>query len=117
MSDQNVKGNLFENIGKLSERMEAAVDLYVETAARELEGEMKKDAPWTDRTGAARGRLTSTVHKENRYVYVIRLSHGVWYGVYLELAHEKKYAVIQPTIVKKQYEVLSGFKNLLNRMK
>lgn len=117
MSEQNVKGNLFENIGKLSERMEAAVDLYVETAARELEGEMKKDAPWTDRTGAARGRLTSTVQKENRYIYVIKLAHGVNYGVYLELAHEKKYAVIQPTIIKNKDKVLSGLKKLLNRMK
>ena len=109
----SVSGALFENVSDLSEQLIAGIELYINSAASQLQGEMKKDAPWTDRTGEARRRLTATTSKEQNYVYVITLAHGVNYGVYLELAHEKKYAIIQPTILKEAPKIFADLKHIL----
>lgn len=95
-----------------------AIMLYANSAAQMLQNEMKATAPWQNRTGHARQRLNGKAYKSlDGKEVVIELSHGVDYGAYLELAHEKKYAVIEPTIRKKSSEVMAGFNNLMNKMK
>lgn len=46
----------------------------------------------------------------------IILSHGVEYGIYLEFAHEKRYAVIYPTLRRKAPDVMSGLQGLFDRL-
>lgn len=96
-------------------RSEAAIRMYAETAALKLQNYMREEAKWTDRTGAARQRLTGTVTKVTAG-YKITLAHGVNYGMWLELAHEKRFAIIQPTILVKSGEIMEGFEHLLERM-
>lgn len=98
-------------------KTDTAVRMYGETAALRLEGYAKKNAPWTDRTGDARKRLKATLSRKSSTVYRITLAHGVNYGVYLELAHNKKYATIAPTINHKSPEILKGLNQLLDRMR
>lgn len=106
-------GDLFDNISTMTTRAPMGIRIYCETAAKHLEGEAKKKAPWTDRTGQARQRLTAYVTEFSPGVCEITIAHGVWYGVFLELAHEKKYATIMPTIKQESKEVLKGFKILI----
>lgn len=101
---------------RFNAKLFAAMDDYVKSAAQELEAEMKTNAPWKDRTGDARKRLTAEA-QDTISGYQIKLAQGVDYGVYLELAHEKKYAIIQPTIAKKSGEVTEGFSDLINKIK
>lgn len=101
--------------GSFNDRAQMAMQMYAETKAKELEAYMKQNRPWTDRTGAAKARLHTSVHKVPEG-YQIVLAHGVDYGIQLELAHEKKYAIIQPTILAKSNDVLKGFSNLLERL-
>lgn len=61
--------------------------------AAEAEAWMKANAPWQDRTGAARAGLTATVEGN-----AITLAHGVDYGLWLEIANQGKYAIIAPAI-------------------
>lgn len=96
-------------------RSEAALRMYAETAALKLQNYMRDNAPWTDRTGHARQRLTGTVTKVTNG-YKITLAHGVDYGIWLELAHEKRFAIIQPTILVNSNEVMTGFNKLLERL-
>lgn len=96
-------------------RSEAAIRMYAETAALKLQNHMRDKAPWTDRTGHARQRLTGTVYTVETG-YKITLAHGVDYGIWLELAHEKNFAIIQPTILIKSPEVMSGFSKLMERL-
>lgn len=91
------------------------VRMYAETQAKSLEGYAKEHRPWTDRTGDARKRLTGYVTETNTG-YRITLAHGVNYGLWLELAMEKRYAILEPTIRLKGSEVLRGLKNLLDRL-
>lgn len=67
--------------------------------AAELEAYMKANRPWTDRTGNARAGLKAELSTSKaKYSNTIALSHSVWYGVFLEYAMEKRFAIIEPTI-------------------
>lgn len=77
---------------------------------------MKANRTWTDRTGMAKARLSAKVQEVSQGFRIV-LAHGVSYGLWLELANEKKYAIIQPTILAKSNEVMSGFANLLDRLR
>lgn len=105
--------NLEKGLIKYAYNLSKGLGMYAETAALQIEGHAKQKAPWTDRTGEARRRLKSSVKKESDFVYGIILAHGVDYGVWLELANEKKYATIQPTILLKSPEIIKGLKILL----
>lgn len=65
--------------------------------AREMEEWAKANAPWQDRTGAARQGLTATV-EETGQIGTITLSHGVPYGIWLEVANQGRFAIIARAI-------------------
>ena len=107
--------DMLQKIAEASTKTEAAIHMYAENGALKLQNYAKEHRPWTDRTGHARQRLSgSTRRVQNGYEII--LAHGVDYGIWLELAHEKKYAIIQPTIKAKSSEILSGFEKLLERL-
>ena len=93
----------------------AAIRMYAESQAKNLEGYAKEHRPWTDRTGDARKHLTGYVSTIPNG-YRINLAHGVDYGVFLELAMEKKYAILEPTVRLKGPDVIRGMNNLLDRL-
>ncbi len=68
---------------------------------KDIEKWMKANAPWKDRTGKARATLSATL-VTNDYptplIGVITLSHGVPYGLWLEVAHGGRYSILGPTI-------------------
>lgn len=66
-------------------------------AAPEAEGLMKRGAPWQDRTGEAR-RLLMAETVERPDESTLYLIHGSAYGIWLELRHAGRYAVIAPTV-------------------
>lgn len=63
----------------------------------EMEDYAKANAPWQDRTGNAREGLAGS-SGANQYVYWIRLTHSVHYGVYLERGMELRFEIIRPTM-------------------
>ena len=93
----------------------AVVRMYAETQAKNLEGYAKEHRPWTDRTGDARKRLTGYV-TEIPTGYRINLAHGVDYGVWLELAMEKRFAILEPTVRLQGPEVLRGLNQLMDKL-
>ena len=90
--------------------------MYANTEASKLEAYMKENRKWTDRSGSARQRLKGTVYNMAPVVR-IELSHGVDYGIWLELAHEKRFAIVEPTIRLKGPEVIEGFKDLMDKIR
>lgn len=107
--------DLLEGLARAATRSQAAIEMYAENAALTLQNYAREHRPWTDRTGHARQRLTCTVEPTGSG-YMLVLAHGVDYGVWLELAHEKRFAIIQPTIQAKSGSILSGFEKLLERL-
>ncbi len=79
------------------ERKKAGMYALLQNWAGQLEGYAKIHAPWTDRTGHARQGLHGGVEQEGDRL-VLYLSHGVEYGIWLELAHGGNYAIVGPTV-------------------
>ena len=104
------------NIAALDIKMQKAIAMYAKTKATQLQGYMRTNRPWTDRTGEAKRRLSAEVESGNGEVTIV-LSHGVSYGVWLELSNEKRYAIIAPTIRVKSGEVMKGCQNILDKLR
>ena len=109
--------SLLNGLQGAPDKADDAIRMYAETGALKLQNYAKEHRPWTDRTGAARQRLKGDVLTVATG-YKLRLAHGVDYGNWLELTHEKRFAIIQDTIREVgQNEILPGFENLLDRLK
>lgn len=105
---------LKNSLAALPDRVQKAVVGYGGTVAADMERKAKENRPWNDRTGQARQRLSgrcATIPTGVR----ISLSHGVNYGIYLEFAHEKRFAIIYPTLRKNAPEAMSGLRGLFQK--
>ncbi len=100
------------NAKAVEEKVRAAIGLYADTAAKKMEGEAKINAPWTDRTTNSRNSIQGDFNWQGNKA-IIALSGNVDYFVYLELAHEKKYAILKPTIDRNAPEILKGCQRLV----
>lgn len=99
----------------LEKKSNEAVRMYANTAASKLESHAKKNRPWTDRTGLAKMSLRGYVEPQPS-AFRIFLAHGVEYGINLELNYEKKYAIIQPTILALSPDIMKGLDRLLEKL-
>lgn len=93
-----------KSLGRNIETLPAKVDGYIHAVMTyqsvKAVGYMKTTAKWTDRTGNARGGLSTAVVWEPMKLHAIRLFHRVPYGIFLEVRWAGKYAIILPTIRK-----------------
>lgn len=108
-----VENNLkFDEVLK---KVKAGIQLFGDTAGKNMEAKAKMNAPWTDRTGAARNSIQGGFqwNGENGLIYI---SGNVDYFKYLELYHEKKWAILWPTITEHQSEILNAFEGMLNKV-
>lgn len=111
--------NISDMVGKIESmgaRADAAVRVFAEQGATKLRSSAQSNAKWTDRTGAARQRLNAYV-SATANGYRITLAHGVEYGIWLELAHEKRFAIIPQTInYVGTFEIMPAFERFLERL-
>lgn len=108
---------LLKGMSEYEIKTTAAIELYGQTSALKLQHYMQSKRKWKDRTGDARKRLKGELERYNGKNYRIKLSHGVYYGVFLEFAHEKRFAIIKPTIDAEGPKVLKGLENVLRNIK
>lgn len=91
-----------------------AIAKAMDAMANEIEEWMKDNAPWEDRTGAAREGLTARrVHegfRQSIYIY-----HTVDYGIWLEVRWNGKYAIIVPALEHFDSVAKAHFTGLLER--
>ena len=94
-------------------KMQKALLMHMATKADELEGKIKTKSPWTDRTSMAKQTLTARVSQPSQTKLRITLAHGVDYGVWLELAHSKNWAIVAPTIREEAPKLVRGLGNIM----
>ena len=80
--------------GKVIEAVKAVAEYF----ERPLEGYARENASWTDRTGNARQTLHSWHDVLANDIVELGLSHGMDYGLWLEVRWGGRYAIIWPTI-------------------
>lgn len=96
-------------------KVKAGIQLFGETAGKDLEAKAKTNAPWTDRTGNARNSIQGGFQWNDKSG-MIYVSGNTDYFKYLELYHEKKWAILWPTITENQSEILNAFEGMLNKV-
>lgn len=90
-------GSLPRRTRELQAKSKAAVGLIANRQATIGEARMKTNAPWSDRTTAARSGLhTQVIPGPGQFTIVF--SHSVNYGIWLEIANSGRYQIIMPTI-------------------
>ena len=96
-------------------RVPYALEMYCSTIAKQFESYAKNNRPWTDRTSRARLGLTG-YYKKVPNGYRIYIAHTVDYGIWLEYANEKNYAILEPTVRLKGPDAVKGLKTLFNNI-
>lgn len=111
---------LTPNIPELNSKMRAALSMYASTQSKVYEAyakdKMFAKQKWVDRTGMAKATFNTRLISDNKEITIV-FSHGVDYGIWLELAHESNYAVIKPTINAVSNNYFGGMKNLMDKIK
>lgn len=104
--------NMINDINSIPNRTENALIAYGNTVAADIQGKAQQGRIWTDRTAQARQRIKGYCVKSDKGVRIY-LAHGVDYGIYLEFAHEKKYAIIYPTLRREAPKIIQGCVKLI----
>ena len=104
-----------QNMAKFENKFDAALYQFANNGAQKMEAYAKQNRPWTDRTGRARQSLKGSAYRANKG-YRLEIAHGVSYGVYLEYAHERKFAILWPTVEKVgRNQILPAFDKFIER--
>jgi hypothetical protein len=93
--------------------LEAAYQLARVFAVR-IEAYAKAQARWTDRTGHARQGLTARAFRTAAGV-VIALWHQATYGIWLEVAHAGRYAIILEALEQHYGPLMAALRRLVGR--
>lgn len=111
------QSTLSSGIDTMASKIGSVVLMYASTKAIDIEAKMKQNRPWTDRTGMAKATLNTKVSQPNSNKVRITLAHGVEYGIWLELAHERNYAIIGPTLEQEGPRIIADMDNLMSKLK
>lgn len=107
---------LLNGVVELDDKLDRAVAGIVKHRSHIAVGWLKENAPWTDRTGNARSGLrTETEHKAKEY-HIIHMFYSVPYGIWLEVRHSGKYAVIIPALLDQGPKLMKTFNKLFARL-
>jgi len=107
---------LRKNTQKFDATLKRNVAAVVDRHAAVTTGWLKQNARWTDRTGAARSGLVAIPNSGNNYEEIF-MAYSVNYGIWLEVAHDRKYAIITPAMRIMGQELIKSLQYLLDRMK
>lgn len=124
---------VMKNLKEFTPKLKAALMLDAQVIAAEMEIWAKNppypEAPdkrteddngpykWKDQTTHARSFLKATVKWTNTNTLMVALSHGVDYGIYLELANEGKYAILERSIQEFAPKFIEDWKKIIQETK
>lgn len=91
--------SLTPNLRRLLPAVDAAVDIVFDSMEAVAETKMRQGAPWTDRTGNARNGLMAKHDADPMVEHTLILFHSMPYGIWLEVRHSGRYAIIGPVML------------------
>jgi len=105
------------NLKNFKRRLEIVVTGQIDYHAALGTGYMKVNAPWTDRTSAARTSLHATpIHAPGSSLWEIVFAHGVKYGFWLEVAHSGRYRIIIPATLNIGHQFMRNLEGSLGKI-
>lgn len=107
-NDKELRRNLQDVEARYDEMFRFIVDYHAVQGV----ADMKTNAPWTDRTSAARnGLFTVTEHSPGHYTIIF--SHTVHYGFWLEVKFSGRDAIIMPTVQSRGHALMEDIRKRL----
>ena|SRR5262245_42739728 len=100
---------------KLETALPLAIKAVADHNANDSQNFMRSNAPWTDRTGNARQGLFSRAFLNGRKVTIV-LWHSVPYGIWLEIAHDRRFKIIDPAWRRCGASVMSDLQHLMAKI-
>lgn len=117
------KGGIFwdtseldHGLRKVKPSIDQALATLMKFEATKVEGYMRVNAPWTDRTTNARNGLFARAFSE-AHSHVIVAYHTMPYGIWLEVRFSGQYAIINPTILAEGRRIMGDVRNLLSKLR
>lgn len=104
----SIEGVIAE-IRLLEGKYAVALLAVTEAVAFKMEEWAKNNKRWKDISSNAVDGLTGKAYWENAHTLVCSISHTMDYGVWLELAHEKKYAILEESIEQNKDSLLEAW--------
>ena len=105
-----------ESIKFIQTRFQTSILILCEVAAAKMEEYAKDEAIWIDRTSNARQKLIGQAYYVTMDQVQIAVSHQMDYGIWLELAHGRDYAILETAIEENIDELLNSIKRLIGRL-
>lgn len=90
-------GKVLGNLDKFYQKKMVGVQGVGTIIASKAAAKSKAERPWTDRTHHAKQGLYGKVRREGTK-FIIEHGHRVDYGVWLELANDGRYAILEKTL-------------------
>lgn len=84
-------------IASMRDRLRAAVIELMQTYGQRIQSAAQEGAPWTDRTGHARGGLSTAVQPGGDVIKLV-LYHTATYGIWLEVRWGGRWSIIMKTL-------------------
>lgn len=116
MTIKMTENTLTKGIKTLPGVVNRAAAFALQKNAAPAENWMKSNAPWTDRTTNARNGLSARYAGSSGGVHVMVLFHTVDYGIWLEVAHEGRYRIIDPALQEWGPRVMKDLIHILDRI-
>lgn len=104
------------NLVRFDDRARAAISKVMDYQQGRSETYMRTHAKWTDRTTNARNGLFSVVTRKGMNGWLLVMSHGVEYGIWLEIANSGRYAIVRPTFLRTAPQTMQLLSRLFERM-
>jgi hypothetical protein len=86
-----------KGVTEYSRRLERVVMLAARDMAKIITSWEKAHKTWDDRTYQAVKHLKCVAFRHGMLI-ILENSHGMYYGLYLELHHERKYAILEQAL-------------------
>lgn len=106
---------LRRNIHNLDDDIRRAIAAVTDRRAAITTSWLKTNAHWTDRTGAARSGLYAVPVSGRNYTEIF-MAYSVSYGIWLEIAHDRKYSIITPAMRIMGQALIEDMQGLLDHL-
>lgn len=107
-------------VDQMRNDLDKGLHAVTEKIAKDGEGDMKTNAPWTDQTGNARNGLTGkAVHgggssMKYKLEHAVLFFHTMPYGIWLETLHSGKYAILVPVLQRQGPRTMNLIKGIFS---
>jgi hypothetical protein len=114
MSVEGDTQRVLASLAAYQERMMLRAQMAMQEVMTALEGWAKSEHSYTDRTGNTTNSIKGQIAEVSAEIVRGVLSAGMDYDVFLELAHEGKWAFLWPTVMNHRDDILAIIERRMN---